>query len=445
MRRFIIGGTNSGCGKTTVTCAVLAALKKRGLSVAAFKCGPDYIDTMFHRKVIGVGSHNLDSFFCGRDTLLHLLDEYGKCCDIAVIEGVMGFYDGTVGSVHSVSELTETPAIIVIDCKGMSDSIGAVMSGFLRYRPNRIAGFIFNRLPEKLIPLAERLCTELGTEYFGCLPKNDITIESRHLGLVTADEIADIQEKLSSLGVLAEKYICLDKLMNIVDSPIPEYKAPEIPHFSEAPTIAAAQDSAFCFIYRENIELLEKMGCEIVYFSPISDKAVPKADGLLLYGGYPELYAAELSANSSMIESVRSTINSGIPTIAECGGFMYLHKKLTDKNGNSYAMAGVLDGEVFPTSRLQRFGYITMTAKSDSLLCGCGDTIRAHEFHYFDSSDCGNGFTAEKTDGRTWDCCHVSSSLYAGFPHINFYSDIRLAERFVRACIAFGDKNGQDK
>lgn len=445
MRRFIIGGTNSGCGKTMVICAVLAALKKRGLSVAAFKCGPDYIDTMFHRKVIGVGSHNLDSFFCGRDTLLHLLDEYGKGIDIAVIEGVMGFYDGKVGSAHSVSELTETPAVIVIDCKGMSDSIGAVMSGFLRYRPNRIAGFIFNRLPEKLIPLAERLCTELGTEYFGCLPKNDITIESRHLGLVTADEIADIQEKLSSLGVLAEKYICLDKLMNIVDSPIPEYKAPVILRFTEAPTIAAAQDSAFCFIYRENIELLEKMGCKIVYFSPISDKAVPKADGLLIYGGYPELYAAELSANSSMLESIKSSINSGIPTIAECGGFMYLHKKLTDKNGNSYAMAGVLDGEVFPTSRLQRFGYITMTAKSDSLLCGCGDTVRAHEFHYFDSSDCGNGFTAEKTDGRTWDCCHVSSSLYAGFPHINFYSDIRLAERFVRACIAFGDKNGQDK
>ena len=145
MKRFIIGGTNSGCGKTTVTCAVLAALKKRGLNVAAFKCGPDYIDPMFHRKVIGVESHNLDSFFCGRDTLLHLLDEYGGRSDIAVIEGVMGFYDGTVGSAYSVSELTETPAVIVIDCKGMSDSIGAVMKGFLSYRSNRIAGFIFNR------------------------------------------------------------------------------------------------------------------------------------------------------------------------------------------------------------------------------------------------------------------------------------------------------------
>ena len=263
MRRFVIGGTKSGCGKTTVTCAVLSALKRKGLKVAAFKCGPDYIDPMFHRKVIGVDSHNLDSFFCGRDTLLYLLDEYGRSSDIAVIEGVMGFYDGAVGSAYSISELTETPAVIVIDCKGMSDSIGAVMSGFLRYRPNRIAGFIFNRLPEKLIPLAEKLCAELGTEYFGCLPKNDITIESRHLGLVAADEIADIQEKLSQLGELAEKYICIDKLLGISCSPVPKYEAPRIPHFTSAPTVAVARDSAFCFIYSENMELLEKMGCRI--------------------------------------------------------------------------------------------------------------------------------------------------------------------------------------
>ena len=445
MKRFIIGGTNSGCGKTTVTCAVLAALKKRGLNVSAFKCGPDYIDPMFHRKVIGVSSHNLDSFFCGRDTLLYLLDEYGAGSDIAVIEGVMGFYDGSCGSAHSVSELTETPAVIVIDCKGMSDSIGAVMSGFLRYRPNRIAGFIFNRLPEKLIPLTERLCAELGTEYFGCLPKSDITVESRHLGLVTADEIADIQDKLARLGELAEQYIAIDKLLSISCSPLPEYTAPNITRFKSAPTVAVACDGAFCFIYHENIELLEKMGCMIEYFSPLTDKAVPKADGLLLYGGYPELYAAELSSNSSMLESIRSCITGGMPTIAECGGFMYLHDRLTDKNGTSHTMASVINGETFPTSRLQRFGYITMKAKSDGLLCKGGDTIRAHEFHYWDSTDCGSGFTAEKTDGRTWDCCHVSDSLYAGFPHINFYSDTSIAERFVRACIAYGEKNGQDK
>lgn len=188
MRRIIIGGTKSGCGKTTVTCAVLAALKRRGLGAAAFKCGPDYIDPMFHRKVIGVSSHNLDSFFFGRDTLLSLLDEYGSSADISVIEGVMGFYDGSCGSAYSLSEMTETPAAVVIDCKGMSDSIGAVMSGFLHYRPNRIAGFIFDRLPERLVPLAQRLCDELETGYFGFLPQSGISIESRHLGLVTAGD-----------------------------------------------------------------------------------------------------------------------------------------------------------------------------------------------------------------------------------------------------------------
>jgi cobyrinic acid a,c-diamide synthase len=226
MKRIIIGGTKSGCGKTTVTCAILSALKRRSIEVSAFKCGPDYIDPMFHRKVIGVPSHNLDSFFCDRDTILYLLDEYGSGSEISVIEGVMGFYDGEKGSAYSVSELTETSAVIVIDCKGMSDSIGAVMSGFLNYRSNRIAGFIFDRLPVKLIPLAKRLCDELGTKYYGCLPKSDITIESRHLGLVTANEISDIRSKLDKLGELAEQYIEIDKLL--------ETEYAEFPHITTA-------------------------------------------------------------------------------------------------------------------------------------------------------------------------------------------------------------------
>ena len=208
MKRLIIAGTHSGCGKTTVTCAVLAALKARGMRVSAFKCGPDYIDPMFHREVIGVPSHNLDSFFCSGDTLRYLLYENSRDSGIAVIEGVMGFYDGAEGrgSAHSVSCITETHAVIVIDCRGMSDSIGAVMRGFLEYRrPNRIAGFIFNRLPERLVPLAKRLCGELGTRYLGCMPKSGIVLESRSLGLVTAAEIPDIKAKLAALGELAEK------------------------------------------------------------------------------------------------------------------------------------------------------------------------------------------------------------------------------------------------
>ena len=442
MRRIIIGGTKSGCGKTTVTCAVLAALKRRGLGAAAFKCGPDYIDPMFHRKVIGVCSHNLDSFFFGRDTLLSLLDEYGSSADISVIEGVMGFYDGSCGSAYSLSETTETPAAVVIDCKGMSDSIGAVMSGFLHYRPNRIAGFIFDRLPERLVPLAQRLCDELETGYFGFLPQSGISIESRHLGLVTAGEIADIRTKLERLGELAEKHILLDKLISSCDVELPEHKKPEISAFSDAPVIAVARDEAFCFIYQENIDLLEKMGCRIEYFSPLTDKAVPESDGLILCGGYPELYAEELSTNKSMLADIKRRISAGMPTIAECGGFMYLHNELADGNGASYPMAGVIDGRAFPTERLQRFGYLTLKTASDALLCNAGSSIRAHEFHYWESTNCGEDLTAEKADGRTWKCCHANETLYAGFPHIYFYSDVKAAARFVEKCIYHGVKNG---
>lgn len=442
MKRFMIAGTNSGCGKTTVACSVLAALKNKEKDVTAFKCGPDYIDPMFHRHAIGIASHNLDSFFCDENTIKAILREYSH--EISVIEGVMGFYDGGNSSAYTISEITGTPVIIVIDCKGMSDSIGAVMSGFLNFRSNNIAGFIFNRLPEKLIPLAERLCAELDTGYFGCMPVNKYVFGSRHLGLITADEIADIRDRLAKLGELAEKYILLDKLSDLEAAEL-QNRLP-IPAMTDIrPVIAVARDKAFCFNYAENIELLEKMGCRIKYFSPLSDAELPEADGLILCGGYPELYAKELSENLSMRSSVKRAILSGMPTIAECGGFMYLHSRLTDKNGNSFAMAEALDGIAFPTDHLQRFGYVTMTAKEDNLICSRNETIKTHEFHYWDSTSCGNGFSAVKPDGRNWECCHISGTMYAGFPHIYFYSDISAAQRFVKKCCEYGGKNGTYK
>ncbi len=446
MKRVIIAGTRSGCGKTTVTCAVLAALKARGASVSAFKCGPDYIDPMFHREVIGVPSRNLDSFFCGDDTLRYLLCENSKNSDIAVIEGVMGYYDGADGrgSAYSLSQITDTPAVIVLDCKGMSESIGAVMKGFLGYRkPSGIAGFIFNRLPGKLVPLAKRLCEELGAVYCGCLPKTGITIESRHLGLVTAEEIPDIKERLKALGELAEQHIDLDGIMRLSERECPARTAPAINAVTcgKPPVIAVARDRAFCFIYEDNIDLLKLLGCEIRYFSPLADSRVPdEADGLILPGGYPELYAQRLSANAEMTADIRGRINAGLPTIAECGGFMYLHDTFTDMEGNEFPGAGVIHGKAYRTEKLQRFGYVTLTAKRDSLLCAAGEKFPAHEFHCFDSTACGSGMTAQKNDGRTWDCAHTNTSLYAGFPHLYFYADTNIAESFVSACMDFKDK-----
>ncbi len=440
MTRFMIAGTNSGCGKTTVTCAILSALNKRGEKVSAFKCGPDYIDPMFHRRAIGIPSHNLDSFFCDDKTLRSVLCEYSH--EISVIEGVMGFYDGGKNSAYSVSETTETPVIIVIDCKGMSDSIGAVMKGFLNFcKPNNISGFIFNRLSEKIIPLVKKMCRELGTEYFGYLPKTDITFESRRLGLVTADEVDHIMGKLDNLGELAEKHLYLNKMTGL-KAKVMNGHMPLIKEFDDPPVIAVAQDRAFCFQYAENISLLEKFGCRIKYFSPLDDDRLPEADGLILCGGYPEIYAEKLSSNISMKESIKNAVSAGMPTIAECGGFIYLHKSLTDENGRSYPLAGVIDGEMFPTKRLQRFGYAAMTANADNLLCRKGDTIRIHEFHYWDSTSCGDGFTAEKNDGRKYECGHISDTLYAGFPHLYLYANVGIAERFISKCRIYGGKNG---
>ena len=444
MRRILIGGTNSCCGKTTVTCAVLKALYERGLKVSAFKCGPDYIDPMFHKNVIGVDSHNLDSWFCDDNTLRFLLDEYAA--DISVIEGVMGYYDGINGrgSAQSVARITDTPSVLVVSCRGMSDSIGAVVSGFLNYRENNIKGVIFNELSERLEPLACKICAELGTEYLGRFPKCDFSFDSRHLGLVTPGEFSDIKDRLERLGGLAERYLELDKLLELSESAELCFDSPKFTKFSfsSPPVIAVADDGAFCFQYSENLDLLRKLGCEIVRFSPIEDSAVPECDGLILCGGYPELYAERLFGNRSMLRSVREAVmERGVPTIAECGGFMYLHERFIDGSGAEYAGAGVIPGRVSKTDKLQRFGYAELTAKRDCLLCGEGECVRVHEFHYWDS-DCGGAdlLAHKASDVREWECGHCTDSLYAGFPHLYFYSDIRTAERFVRKAAEFGGK-----
>ncbi len=447
MKRIIIAGTNSGCGKTTVTCAVLQALCNRNMKVSSFKCGPDYIDPMFHKKIIGTSSYNLDSFFCDDDTLKYLLYKNGNNMDISVIEGVMGFYDGVDerGSAYSVSQITDTSVIIVIDCKGMSSSIGAVMKGFLEYRkPNNIIGFIFNRLPEKLCEFVKNICSELGTQYFGFMPSNNFNIESRHLGLVTADEISDLKSKMKSLGQIAEKNILIDKLINCSEKDFPLFSGIKIKsyHLKRSPVIAVAMDKAFCFTYSDNISLLKDLGCEVEFFSPLNDECIPEnADGLILSGGYPELYADKLAQNKLMLEDIKKKIISGIPTIAECGGFMYLHKLLRDSKGVEYGMVDIIDAVAFRTSKLQRFGYSKLTAMHDNILCNEGCKIPVHEFHYWDSTDNGDSFISTKSDGRQWKCVHAKDNLYAGFPHLYFYSNIKIAENFVNKCILFGGLN----
>lgn len=318
---------------------------EQGGKVSPFKCGPDYIDPVLHAAA-GREAHNLDGFFCAPERLCGLLSEYGG--ELAVLEGVMGFYDGGEGAAHAVSEATGTPAVLVVDSKGLSESLGAVMQGFLHYRPNLIAGFLFNRLPESLVSLAKRLCDELGTGYFGYLPQGAPGFGSRHLGLFTAEEISVLQEKLQALSALAEKHILLDKLLALSAAPLSAM--PEItPLFrKEKPVIAVAKDSAFCFRYAENLHLLEKLGCEIVYFSPISDIDVPEADGLLLCGGTRSCMPGRFRKMSPYAVTSGKSSWPGCPALQSAAAFSICMKRLKRQKGSASRWQASFRGRHWP-------------------------------------------------------------------------------------------------
>lgn len=443
--RIVIAGTGSGCGKTTVTCALLQALKNRGYDAAAFKSGPDYIDPMFHSEAIGAKSANIDLFFAEESTARMLFARHAG--ELNIVEGAMGYYDGLAmdretASAYHVSKVLKAPSILVLNARGMALSAAAVVRGYQTLRNDApIAGVILNHCSKML---AARLKTviekECGVKVYGCLPESpECALESRHLGLVTAAEIEDIREKLAVLAGKAEECINLDALIELMRSAEPMSVTEEDREPIGKVRIAVAKDKAFCFYYRDNLELLEACGAEIVPFSPLKDAELPDCDGLYIGGGYPELYAAQLAENESMRRSIRENIANGLPTIAECGGFMYLCRTMA---GN--AMTGVIEQDCENTGKLARFGYITLKAEKDSLLFAAGDTCRAHEFHYWDVKDPGTDLEAIRPNGATRRCAYVSDTLYAGYPHLYFYSAPKVAERFIRKCLERKNTHGTD-
>lgn len=443
MIRLLIAAPASGSGKTAVTCALLTALQKRGLDPCAFKCGPDYIDPMFHRSVLGVESSNLDLFLSDEETLRSRFASASAGHEAVVCEGVMGFYDGVGGvtdraSAWHVADTLELPVILVVRPKGTSLTLAAQIRGLRDFRPNsRIAGVILNdcapALCRSLSPMLEQ---ETGIPVLGCLPHlPEAAFGSRHLGLYTAAEIQDLTERLNILAEALERNTDMDRLLALCeDGTVPSAAKPRTETKTGVP-IAVARDEAFCFTYSETLEVLEQAGAKLLFFSPLRDGALPAgACGLYLPGGYPELYAEKLSANREMLDSVREAVNGKLPTVAECGGFLYLGKSLRDGQGMEHPMADVLPGSGFPAGKLVRFGYGTLTAGSDSLLFRKGEAVPVHEFHYWDSTENGRDLRMEKPlSGRGWDCGFVSDSLYAAFPHLYFAGTPRLAERFVAA------------
>lgn len=445
--RLLLAGVSSGCGKTTVSCAVLQALVNRGVRTAAFKCGPDYIDPMFHSRAIGVPSRNLDPFFMEENTLRYLLSNNAEGFSLAVVEGVMGYYDGAARpdrppqneyySTHQVAAATGTPTILVINGKGMSQSILAVLHGFLTYRPDScVVGVILNQVSSGTYASIRRAIEaefQGRVRAYGYLPKlpTELLFESRHLGLITADEVADLRRKLQQLAAQAEQTLDLDAMLALAGQAGPIVcTQPVVPVCSAPVRIAVAQDRAFCFYYQDSLALLEQMGAQLVPFSPLEDRALPAGiDGMLLGGGYPELYADPLSANVSMRASIRSALTAGLPCVAECGGFLYLNRTLDGRE-----MVGFLGGDCANAGRLSRFGYVTLTARRDNLLCAAGAQIRGHEFHYYDCTQNGDAYRAERAGGRGWDCVVATDRLYAGFPHLHFYANPAFALRFCEAC-----------
>lgn len=441
MIQFLVAAPCSGSGKTTLTCALLAALKRRGQDPCSFKSGPDYIDPMFHRAVLGVESHNLDLFFSAPETVRALYAQAAAGHGAAVCEGAMGFYDGLGGVSDTASawHLADTlglPVLLVVQPKGASVTLAAQIQGLMNFRKNsHVSGILLNDCSEKLYKMLKALLErETGLPVLGYLPHlPQAAVESRHLGLKTADEIADLQEKIA---LLADALV-LDwqRLAVLTEKP-----APEALPGAAAPTsvrIAVAKDEAFCFTYAETLESLQAAGAELCYFSPLRDAALPQhIGGLYLPGGYPELYAAQLAANTAMRCAINTAVQRGLPTVAECGGFLYLGQTLEDDAGTAHPMAGVLPGQGFRVGRLVRFGYAALTPQADSMLFRAGEPVPVHEFHHWDSTCNGTAFAAQKANGRHWDCGFANGHLYAGFPHL-YWAGTPLPQRFVTAAAQY--------
>ena len=494
--RLMIAAPGSGSGKTLVTCGLLRLLQRKNLHPAAFKCGPDYIDPMFHRQVLGIPSRNLDTFFSPEDsenaanttaaTLARAVAKNGA--GIAVIEGVMGYFDGTgasgmEASSFDLAQQTDTPVILTLNAKGMSRSVVALLRGLVDYEKEnrRIRGVILNRISPGMFPVMKKWIEEdTDLKVIGYLPQDDsLSWGSRHLGLLQPEELTGLQEQIDHLADTLENTIDQEALLDLAStapairtpsesagkkadialtssgaSEKSEKKADPAGEKQIVPRIAVARDEAFSFYYEDNLEMLQECGAELVFFSPIHDRIFPAADGLLLGGGYPELHAQALAQNEEMKAQICECAAKGMPLLAECGGFMYLQENLVladrtaGKDGadqKTWKMCGLLPGTCRMTDKLVRFGYIELEKKDgQSGEAGClkeGHRIRGHEFHYFDSTDNGNACTARKPGRRrSWDCMVVQDNIMAGFPHLYYRSDPDFAAAFVEKCRQFSRK-----
>jgi cobyrinic acid a,c-diamide synthase len=503
--RLVVAGAHSGAGKTTFSLALMRALTRRGMTVHPYKIGPDYIDPAFHQAAAGRPSRNLDAWLLPPRTLTRLFrrsscaDAPALCAEdsktprirprtpdarpIAVIEGVMGLFDGqgagSLGSTAHVASLLKAPVILLINGEGLSLSAAALVSGYAAFQPHtrtadaRIAAVLVNRVsgPRHYALLRQCIEERCALPCLGCLPKNAVApLPGRHLGLVPAGELADLEAYLEDLAALAEEHWDIDALISLAENaqPLPPFtgktalhpakcetavarsarsSGPSAAHSPARARIGLARDEAFSFYYQDTLELLEELGAELVPFSPLRDSSLPEAlDGLYLGGGFPEIFALELEANQSMRAAIRAALESGLPAYAECGGLLYLCASLgvPAKDGAAprrFAMTGFFPEQAEMTGRLQPFGYITLTLRQDCLIGKAGTRLRAHEFHYArllapeaPARPTPAVFAAAKDNGARWPGGLSRENTLAMFPHLHFHSCPRAAARFLERC-----------
>ena len=455
----MIAADRSGSGKTTVTRALMLSLKNAGCTVIPFKCGPDYIDPMYHAQITGLRGHNLDTFFTDREKTRQLFAR--DCLDvpentpirnrIAVVEGVMGLYDGLTGflpegSSYDLAEALQMPIILCINAHGAAETLLAVISGILSFdKSSLIRGIFLNEVSDSFFPqLAKKIEDYTGIPVIGHLPKDDaFNVKSRHLGLRLPDE-TDTDLQNSRLFEEFSQRCNIYRLLNLTEMSDIDYVRPK-KRISGLVDIAVARDEAFDFFYRENEFALEDAGARITYFSPLHDEKIPEsAKGLILPGGYPERYAEALSKNTPMPASIRNAIKNEMPVLAECGGFMYLHETIDGKG----PLVGALDGDCFYTGKSVRFGYLKASDK-EHFFVRDGEDIRGHEFHYYDSSNNGSDAGAVKPgSGKSWECIRAGSDYIWGYPHLWYPSCpeliVRLKDRMTAFRESRGDKEGQN-
>jgi cobyrinic acid a,c-diamide synthase len=454
---FVIAAPASGNGKTTVTLGLMGALSRRGYRVTPFKVGPDYIDPGFHKAITKEYSYNLDSWLMAPETIRYLYGKHQSKDGISIVEGVMGLFDGHLcdqerGSTAHLSKILDLPVLLVVDCAKMSASAAALVSGFQGYDPKiKFLGVVLNQVNSQYhyLYLKKKIEHFTGLTVWGRLPNsNSFQLKSRHLGLIPSIEVQDIKSRMDAVIQAVEANIDIPGLMKFLSRistrAHPQTSSPLPSILQNMPgsrlRIGVAKDAAFSFYYQDNLELIEELGVEIVLFSPLADKELPdKLDGLYLGGGFPEIFATQLSENTLLLKKLKRVLANGLPYFAECGGMMYLCNRIISISGASESMVGWFDASCQMTEKLNRFGYIKVTLQENKLFPTLKQEIRAHEFHHSKILNYSEPylFSIKKktlTGIKEWQCGLKKMNGVAGYPHFHFYSSPELLLGFLDLC-----------